>query len=173
MTPQVDTPADGWMIAQLRPHGLGAARRNLQRQGFAVLMPELVVTRRRGARLVAATEPLFPGYVFARPTEGAAPAARISGTLGINRLLLRADRRPATLPPAFVAALLARCDATGRFVPEADLAPGERVRIVQGPFADTVTLIEGLTREGRIAVLIGLLGQETRVTLDPRHVRRD
>ena len=168
-----DLPTDGWMIAQLRPNGLTAARRNLLRQGFEVCAPSLAVTRRRRDRLVAVSEPLFPGYVFAREGEGAAPAARIGGTLGIVRLLLRPDRQPATLPSAFMAALLARCDADGVLVPESDLRTGDAVRIVDGPFADTVTRIESLDRDGRVAVLIDLLGQQVRVTLPPAAVRRD
>lgn len=168
-----DLPSDGWMIAQLRPNGLALARRNLERQGFAVLAPAIAVTRRRRDRLVTGTEPLFPGYLFVRAGEGSAPPARIGNTLGVGHLLLRPDRRPATLPPGFVAALAARCDAAGLIAPESDLAPGDRVRITQGPFVDAVTRIEGLAPGGRIAVLIGILGQEARLTLSPAQVRRE
>jgi transcriptional antiterminator RfaH len=168
-----DLPTDGWMIAQIKPGGTATARRNLDRQGFAVFMPGLAVTRRLRGKPVPAAEPLFHGYLFVLATDDSAPPARIASTLGISRLLLRSDRAPATLPPDFIAALLARTDAQGLIIPETALAPGDRVRIRQGAFADQVTTIESLGRDGRVAVLIGLLGQQVRVSLSPADLRRD
>jgi transcriptional antiterminator RfaH len=166
-------PCDGWMIAQLKPNGLTVAIRNLERQKFVTFTPKLTVTRRKQDKLVSRTEPLFPGYVFVRETPFSDAFSRISYTLGILRLLLRADRQPALLPPDFMAALQIRCDPSGHLLPDAALAPGTRIRVTQGPFADTVSQIESLDRDGRISILIALLGQEVRVSVDPGHVSRE
>lgn len=160
---------DDWMIAQLKPNGLVAARRNLARQGFDLLMPTLTVTRKQRDKLVICDEPAFPGYLFVRKAEGSAAADRISFTLGVTRLLLRADRSPATLSPGFVAALLVRCDAECRLKP-AVLAPGDMVRVTQGPFADLVTRIVSLDSNGRLSIFIELLGRQVLVSQDRRHV---
>lgn len=158
------------MIAQIKPNGLAAALCNLERQRFAVLAPRIEVTRRRGGRMIKATEPVFPGYLFVRAMPDSAPFTRIAGTLGVTRLLLTADRQPAHLPQDFVSALRARCDDEGRITGECP-AVGDRVRIVTGPFAEMVTRIEALQRDGRLQVLMNLLGQAVRVTLSPGQVR--
>lgn len=71
-----------------------------------------------------------------------------------------------------MAVLLARCDEDGLLQPEPELLVGDSVCIVAGPFADTVTRIEALNRDGRIAVLIDLMGQQVRLTLPSAAVRR-
>jgi transcriptional antiterminator RfaH len=166
-------PCDGWMIAQLKPNGLKTAIRNLERQDFSIFTPMLKITRRQRDRLVSRNEPLFPGYVFVRETTQSEAFSRISYTLGIRRLLLRADRRPATLPADFVSSLRSRCDPSGFLLPDTALAPGARVRVMQGPFADTVSQIESLDRDGRISILIAVLGQQVRVRVDPGHVSQE
>jgi transcriptional antiterminator RfaH len=170
--PPPDVHLDGWMIAQLKPHGLANARRNLERQGFAIFLPLLTVTRRQRNRLVTRPEPLFPGYLFVRDTGRSAPAGQISFTLGVLRLLTRGDRQPATLPAEFVAALAARCDPDGHLSAEPRLAVGDPVRVTRGPFADSVSRIAALDADGRVSMLIALLGRQVRVRLDPAQLDR-
>ena len=45
-------------------------------------------------------------------------------------------------------------------------APGERVRIVDGVFADSLGLFEGMADRERVAILLDLLGRKVRILLD-------
>jgi transcriptional antiterminator RfaH len=163
---------NAWMIAQLKPGGGAAALRNLHRQGFLGFLPRLGVIRRASGRPVPGVEPLFPGYLFVLDRTGAVPVNRISHTLGIARLLLTADRQPAQMPGAFMDALLARCDDQGVYRPDNDLRPGTAVRIMQGAFADQVTEVQSLSPNGRVAVLIRILGAAREVHLSPADIMR-
>ncbi len=42
-------------------------------------------------------------------------------------------------------------------------APGDKVRIVAGAFSDSLALVEGVSDQERVAVLLDLLGRKVRV----------
>jgi transcriptional antiterminator RfaH len=165
--------ADRWHIAQLKPNGINNALRNLERQGFATFHPRQTVTRRWRDKLVTRDEPVFPGYLFVGFDPASAPWRRINATLGVARLLTTPSLQPATVPPGFMAGLQARCDADGRVKPPDSLAPGDLVRIRTGPFADAVTRIESLDRDGRVGVLLEVMGQAVRVSVGPENLARE
>lgn len=164
---------ENWYIAQLKPNGITNALRNLQRQGFATFHPRQTVTRRVRDRLVTRDDPVFPGYVFVGFDPVAAPWRRINATLGIARLLTTPSLQPATVPHDFMASLRARCDADGRVKPPEALAPGDLVRIRTGPFADAVTRIESLDREGRVRLLLEVMGQAVQVSVSTENLSRE
>lgn len=170
LLPADPSPA-GWLVAQLKPNGLALALRNLARQGVDCLMPGVAVSRRQGGRVLRRVEPAFPGYLLVRPAPGA-EAAPIGHSRGVARLLLGEGRRPVPLPPDFVAALLARCDGSGLIAAPDDLAPGDAVRIAEGPFAEALARIEALDGRGRALVLMSCLGQEVRLGLAADQLRK-
>lgn len=154
-----------WFVAQLKPQGAALALVHLERQGFEAFLPRRRISQRRQNRFQQTLEPLFPGYVFVsfNPED---PAARcIRSTRGISRVVGSA-RGPSALPPGFVPALRARCDAQGLILPEPDLTEGGSVRILTGPFAGLVGTILSAGADQRIRVLLSLLGSERAVALD-------
>ena len=161
-------PAESWLIAQTKPNGGRIAEANLARQGFVSWRPVIEETRRRGARFVTRSAPLFPGYVFVLKDPGLRWQA-IASTRGIARLLTLGGR-PAELPGALIAGLAARFD---RAAPPPALTPGDAVRVAAGPFAELAGRIEALAPEGRIQVLIeAAAGGATSVALKPGDLRR-
>ncbi|KHQ50178.1 transcription termination/antitermination protein NusG [Mameliella alba] len=163
--------AQGWFVAQLKPGGLTRARDNLRRQGFEVFCPERVVRGGPGTR--PGRRPLFPGYLFVRFTPSGSGWRAINGTRGVTRLLLSDPRRPVPLPDPLIQGLQERCDATDLLQgPENDLTPGDRVRILSGPFADLVTRIECLSDSERIGVLVEIMGRSARVELAPVDIEK-
>jgi transcriptional antiterminator RfaH len=122
---------------------------------------------------VTREEPVFPGYLFVTFDVDSAPWRRINATLGVARLLTTPSLVPARVPEAFMAALRQRCGPDGLVRPPEILAPGDVVRVLTGPFADTVSRIESLDRDGRIAILMDVMGQAVRVSLPPQSVTRD
>jgi transcriptional antiterminator RfaH len=164
---------DPWFIVQLKPNGIANALRNLHRQGFGTFHPRQTATRRMRDKLVTREEPVFPGYLFVNFEVSTAPWRRINGTLGVARLLTTPSLVPARVPAAFMEALHRRCGPDGLVRPPDALAPGDVVRVVAGPFAETVSRIEALDRDGRIAILMEVMGQAVRLSLRPENVARE
>lgn len=169
----VTTPdPENWFAAQLKPNAIRIAQRNLDRQRFVHVAPRMIVSRRQSGRIVRREDMVFPGYVFVQFDPVRPGWQAINGTPGITRLLIGDPHDPRPVPGAFMQALLARCDATGLIVPPDALDVGDRVEMVDGPFATLVGRIEALDRDGRVRVMMDLLGRETRVSATAAQMRR-
>jgi transcriptional antiterminator RfaH len=164
--------APRWFVAQLKPNGLALAERNLARQGIAHFSPWQIETRRRRGRLADVRRPLFPGYIFVRFAPEAGLWRAVNATRGLTRLVQTDPRRPTPLPDALVEGLLARCDAEGRLAAAPELAEGDRVRVIAGPFADLVGRIETLEEGERIRVMLDLMGREVRTRIGAEAVEK-
>ena len=160
-------PAQAWFAVQAKPNCVGIARRNLLRQGFATFAPTVQVTRRHRDAFRTSYVPLFPGYVFVSVGELGGRWRAINSTYGVSRIVSFGGT-PAPLPGDFVAALMARCDAEGRVLPEPpadELAVGDGVRIRVGPFANLVGEIVKVSSDRRVVLLLDLLGGSARVAV--------
>ncbi|WP_171101947.1 transcription termination/antitermination protein NusG [Ruegeria sp. HKCCD7255] len=161
-----------WFAAQLRPNMRLIAERNLTRQGFKTFCPTRWETARVGRKLRTKAQPLFPGYLFVGFTPQSARWQVINNTRGVNRLITDARLNPAPIPPDFMTALRARCDAEGVLQPDRGLAPGDTVRIFSGPFSGELSRIEKLDQHQRLQVLIQILGRAVRATVSRDVVER-
>jgi transcriptional antiterminator RfaH len=96
----------------------------------------------------------------------------IHSTFGVSRLVCNGDE-PAPVPEAVVAELQSRVDAQGfvRLERRPQFVPGEHVRIVDGVFADSLGLFEGMADRERVAILLDLLGRKVRILLDENAIR--
>ena len=159
------TPSPGvpsWYVASTIPRKESLALAQLERQGFSAFLPRFRKpwrhARRQGVRLA----PLFPGYVFIAFDPASAPWRSINGTFGVGRLI-GSDTGPQSVPEAFMRQLMARCE-NGIVASLVDgLEPGERVRIMSGPFADRLAVIEKLDGAARVSVLLEVMGTQARL----------
>jgi transcriptional antiterminator RfaH len=155
-----DTP---WYVAQLRPNGLHMAMRGLKRQEFELFLPKISSNPKRTAGQALPWVPLFPGYIFVR-FDPERPAWRaINSTRGVSRLIGFGAEGPQPVPEGLIEDLKLRCNQNGLLCPPDDLIPGDRVRLLRGPFADFVTTIERISPDRRIWLLLDILGRRTRV----------
>ena len=161
-----------WFAGQLKPNGLAQAERNLARQEIETFCPRIVETTRRNGRMTDRPRPLFPGYIFLRLDPDGGQWRAVNSTRGLTRLVQTDPRAPTPLPDALIDGLRARCDARGRLEVGPDLAPGDRVRVIAGPFADLVTEIETIGADARIRVLFDLMNRKVATDLDPRQVQK-
>lgn len=164
-----ETATESWFAAQLKPNGLSQARRNLERQGFGVFMPLCAPPAGGPRRRV----PLFPGYIFVSFDPAGTAWRSINATRGVARLITTDIRAPTPLPAAFIDGLKACCDPEGQFVaPPEDLAPGDAIRVVSGPFADLLATVDRLAPDRRIEILVSLLDRTVSVPLRRDQVRK-
>jgi transcriptional antiterminator RfaH len=151
-----------WAAAQLQPYRERLAEHCLRQVGFEIYLPRLRQPRVLHGRKVVVTPPLFPGYAFVF-IELQWHTARWAP--GVVRLVMVGDTTPAAVPDSVIEALKARERGGLIELPRRPkYHPGDRVRVLHGPFIGQVGLFAGMKPRERVAVLLGLLGGQ-RVTL--------
>jgi transcription antitermination factor NusG len=135
--------------------------------GREVFLP--TVAERRPRRRRATIGPLFPSYVFARLASAEGDLARVRWTPGVRRVL-GDGRGPQPVSDTLIAALRARADRTGRMRLGSGLRRGDRVRVLDGPLAGLIGLLErpAASPAERVCVLLDVFQRLTRVEL-PAH----
>jgi transcriptional antiterminator RfaH len=140
------------------------AERHLRDQGFDAFLPLFPCARRVRGALVTQMAALFPGYLFVRFDPARASWRSINGTVGVRRLILIDEERPASVPDAdverirkYVEGLGAEFEASGRRANHR-FKSGQRVRVTEGWLKG----LEGLCQRAsadRVTVLLDILGQ--------------
>jgi transcriptional antiterminator RfaH len=155
-----------WYVVQTQPHAESKAAEHLIRQGFGAYLPRYHKRRRHARRVELVAAPLFPRYLFVAVDLETQRWRAIHSTSGVSRLVCNGDE-PAPVPPDVVPALQQREDAGFvKLERRPQFAPGERVRVVDGIFTDTLGLFEGMADRDRVAILLDLLGRKVRILLD-------
>ena len=155
-----------WFVAATQPAKEWLALTQLERQGFRTFCPRFRKPWRHARRSGIRLAPLFPGYVFVAFDPGEAPWRSINGTLGVRRLLGSA-LQPQAVPAEFMTHLQARCTGGVLDTLVDELTTGRRVRILTGPFADRVAVIERLETQDRVRLLLEVMGGSARLALSP------
>ena len=148
-----------WYVAQLKPNGFNKAQLNLVRQGFECFMPMRKVTVRHARKLTAGLRPIFPGYIFIKFGLDNGEWRKINSTLGVNKLISFHEGRPAQIPEALMEGLIERCDDQHMLKPTNDWKAGEKVRLVDGPFANFIGQVEELVSGDRVKLLFKFMEQ--------------
>lgn len=109
--------------------------------------------------------PMFAGYGFVEFDPHATDWPRICRTRGVYRLLGEAGR-PRALPVGLIEGLQARTSSR-RIVDDpgeswGEMQPGERGRVIDGPFKDWEGVCD-MTATGRVWLLLGMFGGTRRV----------
>ncbi len=163
----MDATARHWYLVYSKPRQERLALENLARQGYEAYLPLMRHRRRRGRRWVPTVEPMFPRYLFVRLDRLHDNWAPIRSTIGVTSLV-RFGHEPARVPDDLVALFQAREDEDGiQRIPPPDFRPGERVRIVDGPFAGYEAIFQARTGKERVEILLRIAGNATRIQIAP------
>jgi transcription elongation factor/antiterminator RfaH len=157
-------PGERWYLVSTGPHQEQRALANLERQGFRPFLPRILksVRHARSIRLVRA--PLFPRYVFLPLNLERDRWLSVRSTFGVSSLYM-AGARPGPVPEGVVEAFVDLVDGTELTRLDAGLAVGDAVRVLFGPFADLVGTLCRLDDNGRVRVLLDIMGKSTPVSL--------
>ena len=155
-----------WYVLQTQPHSERRAVEHLGRQGFHSYLPRYLKRRRHARKTEIVAAPLFPRYLFVMIDMATQRWRSIQSTIGVSHIVSNGDD-PAVVPSYVVDELKAREDAQGfiRFDPGQRFAAGDKVRVVEGAFADCIGLFDRMTDGERVAVLLDLLGRKVRVVM--------
>jgi transcriptional antiterminator RfaH len=149
-----------WTACRLQPNRMALALHCLNLLGYEVYCPRLRELRVLRGRRVEILLPLFPGYTFLRVVTGWWQARWTPGTCG----LVMDGATPAKVPDAVIAEIRSR-EREGAIELPPKLRPGDRVRVLRGPFRDHLAIYTGMSARDRVAVLLRLLGGERRILL--------
>ncbi|MDA9430529.1 transcription termination/antitermination protein NusG [Bradyrhizobium sp. CCBAU 51627] len=158
------TDRASWYVAQTHVNSEAKAAANLERQGFSIYLPRYLKRRSHARKIETVARPLFPRYVFVAIDLAAQRWRSIQSTLGVSHLVCVGDR-PAQVADGVVSALRAREDDAGfiKLAARPAFSAGDKVRIVDGAFVDSLALVEDVSDHHRVAVLLNLLGRKVRV----------
>jgi len=113
----------------------------------------------------AATEPLFPSYLFVH-LDLPAQFGTAAWTPGVRGLVGFEHGRPESVDDGIVSLLRLRAGGGDVLSPRQILQPGETVEIRRGPFSGLLGVIERpVNGAGRVRVLLEILRRQTRVEL--------
>jgi transcriptional antiterminator RfaH len=149
-----------WTACRLQPNRTTLALHVLNLQGYEVYCPRLRELRVLRGRRVEVLLPLFPGYTFLRVVTGWWQARWAPGTCG----LVMDGAIPAKVPDAVIAEIKSR-ERKGAIELPSKLRPGDRVRVLRGPFRDQLAIYANMSGRDRVAVLLRLLGGERRILM--------
>ena len=119
-------------------------------------------TIRSGRRVQKVLRAVFPGYIFVSLDLRVDAWRSVDGTYGVRGLVKSGDV-PSCLPIGLVESLQAMENNGGGLSFSRDLKAGCRVKFMAGPFAEMIGSLERLDGNGRVLVLLDLLGRKTEV----------
>ena len=155
-----------WYVAHTHPHKEHRAVSHLQRQQFETFLPCFKKRRSHARRIDQVLSPLFPRYLFVSLDLEADRWRAVHSTVGVRHLVCHGDL-PAAVPTGIIEDLMAQADRRGVVAPATLLLfeRGDRVRIVDGAFADQVGQYDRMTADQRIVLLLDILGREIEATV--------
>jgi transcriptional antiterminator RfaH len=154
--------SERWYAVHSQPCSEMRASLQLQNQGFRTFMPQRRKTVRHARQTKTVTAPLFPRYFFVALDLTRDQWRSVNGTFGVSRLVMGGEL-PHPAPRGVVEALVASTDGDGFLNLAENLKPGSAVRLMTGPFADQLAILEHLGDAGRVQVLLDILGRRVRI----------
>jgi transcription antitermination factor NusG len=146
-----------WYAVNTLPHREFRAQHQLENQGFCVFLPQGLKTVRHARKLTNIRAPFFPHYIFVELDLAFHRWRSINGTFGVRSLVMQGEA-PHPVPRGVIETMLASADRDSVLRFEQDLVVGKEVRLVAGPFAKHLGILDRLDDSGRIRVLLEIMG---------------
>ncbi|MDO8718037.1 MAG: transcriptional activator RfaH [Polaromonas sp.] len=157
-----------WFLAYSRPRLESVALQNLQHQGFNAYFPLYKCLKKTESGVHAAFEPMFPRYIFFRPSHANQSIGPVRSTRGVGHIV-SFGHAPAIIRPDTLRAIQ-RLEQGRNAVDVTELCnlrPGTAVRFADPAFVGLQGLVKSVSSQ-RVSVLLEIMGREQIVTVD-RH----
>ena len=157
---------DKWLVAYTKPRLEQVALENLERQSFEAYLPRYKKFKRTQAGPVPIFEPMFPRYLFFRPSHAAQGIDPVRSTKGVSHVV-RFGFDPATVSAAMVATIQA-FEASQNQATLAEMSnfkAGQKVKLKHVALGNMEGLVQSVSSK-RVAVLLEILGRPTVVQVD-------
>ncbi len=146
-----------WFVVRSLPRQEAKAEYNLRHQGFRTFLPRIPKTTRHARKLRHVLAPLFPGYMFVIIAPDRDRWRAINSTIGVASMIMACER-PLPVPGGVVDRIIECVCQDGILRGYDELVEGQRVRLLSGPFAEMIGNLERLDPNGRVKVLLDIMG---------------
>jgi transcription elongation factor/antiterminator RfaH len=151
-----------WYAVHTLPLSELRAQGHLKNQEFRTFLPKRRKTVRHARKMSTVDAPFFPRYLFVALDLTRHQWRSVNGTFGVSRLVMQGDR-PSPVPVGVVETLIASCDEGGILQLGQHLKLGSKVRLMAGPFAEHLAILDHLDESGRVKVLLDLMGRQVTI----------
>lgn len=165
-----DAPPKPWFLAYTKPRQEQIAQTNLEQQAFDAYLPLYKKFKKTEQGPVALFEPMFPRYIFFRPSQPGQSISAVRSTKGIATLV-RFGFEPAVLADELVQRIrqLEQDRSHATLQELSNLKAGQTVRLKHTALGGVEGLIQSVSSK-RVAVLLEILGRPTVVQLEHHQV---
>ncbi|HEY7556792.1 MAG TPA: transcription termination/antitermination NusG family protein [Candidatus Binatia bacterium] len=164
-------PGLRWYAIRSKPNREKEVQKRLRDLGIEVFLPWMRARRRRRGRHQWVLVPLFPGYLFSflDLVVSGKTARYVPGV----RDFLKFGSHVAEVSQQIIDELRERCPGGVAEIDPLRLAPGEIVRIQEGPFAGVEAIFQRALKDSeRVAVLLEILGRQTKLELPAEAIEK-
>ena len=154
---------DPWLVLRTKSQHENVVESVLQQKQVPTYLPKRAVVRSCQGRKRKVEVPLFPGYVFVRPSASQYEGMRyIRGSCGF----VLASGPPAALPEKDLDAVKMLVDSGADFTVDPELGAGTKVQIVSGALTGLHGELVRIKNQQMLVVNVDVVGSSVRVELD-------
>lgn len=159
-----------WYLIYTKVRAEAVAESNLNRQGYRTYLPRIKGNKLLRGKYRDQIEAMFPRYLFIRLDSENDNWMPIRSTLGVS-CLINFGGIPAKVPDALIEMLQQNEDEEGlHLIDENNFKVGSCVEFLEGAFRGYQAIIDKLTSQDRITVLLDVVGNYTRVTVSKHNL---
>ncbi len=159
-----------WFAVYTMARNEERASYHLRNQGYEVYLPRYRKKRRHARRTDWVKMPLFPRYLFVRLDLEVMPWPAVQSTVGVSALVCSGNE-PVPIRSELIAAIQGRENPDGLVEMSENFSgkPGDRVTLLDGPFAEFEGIFESMRDDQRMVILLEFLGRSLKVVA-PRNI---
>ena len=138
---------------------------------FRIEVPQKTVTQMKGGKKQEREEKIFPGYVLVEMIMDEDSWYVVRHTSGVTKFVGSA-KRPVPARDSEIKKIINRSSSQTQKI-ELDVKPGDKVRIISGPFADFIAdIIEVYPDKSKLRANVSIFGRETPVELEYKQINK-
>lgn len=154
-----------WYVLHTKSRFENVVYEGLIKKSIETFLPKVKVKSKRKDRKLLISVPLFSGYLFVKTDLSPHMHVEIVKTAGAVRLIGNKDG-PIPVPLESVESLKIMVAADRHITTGHKFNKGDRVMVIEGPFAGVHGIFIRYRNKGRIVVYIEALGQYAQVEVD-------
>ena len=147
-----------WYVLHTKSRFENVVNEGLVKKSMEVFLPKVQIRSRRRDRKVMIRVPLFPGYLFVKTNLDPVEHLEIVKTAGVVRFIGNKEG-PVSVPSDTIDSLKIMVKVDNTITTGSRFRKGDRVIVVQGPFAGVIGTFARYRGKGRVIVNIEALGQ--------------
>lgn len=160
-----------WLAVKTKSRQEAVALENLNRQGFNTYLPRLLIRKHVRNQWRTLSEPLFPGYMFLLVDPSVVSLSPVRSTLGVTGLVTFGHQL-IPIPDDVISFIKMQEDAAAgaEKLDQLPFASGDKVQVLEGPFAGLLAVYEMANAKDRAMLLITFMGRQNRIAMPFNHI---